>query len=170
MIRFAAGASSLIRMYELFDGEVMWGAWLPGYRICSLAEALELMEATEASWEWLEEEWGKHHPMRLFVPIIQTFRKTSIGPLLDDQSELFGHVVEYDYEYGNIRIWSKSIDQFLDAFFEFALAHIDAPQSAEAGVEATPYEFSESDTQFLSGWPDVAFPVTSEPFRDVGEL
>lgn len=165
-----SAAPSLLQMYELFDGETMWSAWLPGYRICSLAEALQLMESTADSWEWLEEERLQLHPMRGFFPFIQTSAKTSIGPLLDDRSELNNHVFEYDYESGEVRIWASSVTQFLEAFFTLSAKSIDPPTSTEQAISADLYTFSASDIELLSQWPDVVFPVKEEPAKDVSEI
>lgn len=158
----------LLQMYALFDGEKMWGAWFPGFRIASLAEVAELMEMTADSWEWLEEERGEKHPMRNFIPFIASSGKTSLGPVFDARSELHDHVVEYRYETGEVRIWSKSLRQFLDAFFELSLLYQDPLTSLQEATQ--PRAFSRSDVEFLSRWPDVVFPVINEPTRDVSEF
>lgn len=168
--RLGVGAAKLKEMYGLFDGETMWGAWLPGYRICRLREVVESMEFTADSWEWLEEERGEPSPMRSFVPFILTSRKSRIGPLLDCRSELFDHVIEYDYELGDVRVWSESIEQFFEAFFTLSLRHISPSYDPTEALNAALYEFSDSDVALLAKWPRIAYPVRILRTIDVGQV
>jgi len=160
-------ALPFMRLYELFDGEQLYGAWFPGYRIAPLAELADLAKATEDSWEWIEEQRGESHPMRNFVPLISTLHKTSIGPLFDERSSLDGHIVEYRYESGEIHVWSTSADEFIDAFFGLSIAR-GAPQSVEDAV--TPIHFSPADVDFLARWSRIVFPVHLRAAVDVSTI
>jgi hypothetical protein len=162
--------ADLVQMYRQFDGEKFWGALLPGFRICSLADVDELIEATADSWEWLEETRGTTHVMRMFVPFMSSTRKTNIGPILDVRSELSGHVVEYDYEAGELVVWAKSVDQFLEAFFTLSTQHIALPRSLNDALTAESYRFSSRDVAMLSKWRDIVYPVFNAPARDVAEI
>lgn len=166
--RFGEGVSLLIQMYQLFDGERMWGSWIPGFRICSLAEVTELMQMTSDSWEWLEDERNEPHPMRNFVPIISSNAKTSLGPLFDERSSLHGAVIEYSYEAGQFRVWSSSVDHFLEAFMSLSVQHIVAPESLEQAFSS--HAFTADDKAFLSQWAAVEYPVKDAPYRSVDEV
>lgn len=158
----------LLGIYGMFDGEKMWGSWLPGFRINTISEVAEIMDETSDAWEWLEEDQGRMHPMRSFVPIISSSAKTNIGPLLDVRSSLHNHVLEYRYESGEVKVWSKSVRQFVEAFFAFSIQHVIPPPSLENAIRL--YDFTERDLRFLSQWPDIVFPVINEPFLDVADL
>jgi hypothetical protein len=157
--RFGEGARPLADLYGQFDGEAMWGALLPGHKLFSIAECVELADSTSDAWEWIEEEKGGEHPMRLFLPFLATGKKTQIGALLDDRPHFARHVVEYDYETGLIRSWSSSLDQFLDALFSFSLDNIKPPGSLDIALGATSFTFSRSDLPYLSKWPELSFPT-----------
>lgn len=160
-------ALPFMRLYELFDGEQLYGAWFPGYRISPLAEVADLAKATEDSWAWIEEQRGESHPMRNFVPLISSLHKTSVGPLFDERSSLHGYVVEYRYESGEIQVWSTSAGEFIDAFFGLSIAR-GAPQSVEDAV--TPMQFSPADVDFLARWPRIVFPVHLRAAIDVATI
>jgi hypothetical protein len=164
------GTAKLKEMYGLFDGETMWGAWLPGYRVCRLREVIESMEFTADSWEWLEEERAEPNPMRSFFPFILTGRKSRIGPLLDGRTKLVNHVIEYDYELGDMRVWSESIEQFFEAFFTLSLRHIAPSDDPAKALNAALYDFSDRDVELLSNWPKIAYPVRTLRVIDVGEV
>jgi hypothetical protein len=154
----------LIKMYRLFNGEKLWGAWLPGYRLSTLAEMNELMESTVDAWEWLEEERGQPHVMRSFFPIVSCAGGASIGPIYCASSRLHNNVVEYRYETGELRIWSKSVEQFFDGFIRFSLT-MEVPKTLADSVELK--VFGGEDCRFLSQWPDVVYPVVSGVFENV---
>jgi hypothetical protein len=146
-------------MYEAFDGEVFWGALLPGIRINSLSEVEEIMTATSDSWEWLEDERGALHFMRDFLPFLSTSTKSCIGPIFSEKTVLHGCVVEYRYESGGLRVLSKGINDFMEGIFGLSI-NLEVPSEASEVIK--PYVFSPADIEYLARWPSLSVKTETE--------
>lgn len=155
-------ADSVRQLYANFDGETSWGAWLPGFRICTLREVEQTRAATYDAWDWMEDS-PMGEAMRSFFPFIASDRKTRVGPVLFAESELSGAVVEYDFELGYIRIWSLSVDAFIEAFFQLSLK---LPVEKLIANEET-YEFTGEDVSFLAAWSSIQYPVAALEMTDI---
>ena len=144
-------SAAVVELYRAFNGEAFWGAWLPGCRISPVDEVESLRAATSDSWEWIEEERGSPHPLRNFLPLIMTGRKSNIGPILDPESKYFDSVIEYDYERGEVLLWSRSTRDFLEGTTAVSCAFI--TPDAETQVM---HRFSAAEIELLSAWGDLA--------------
>jgi hypothetical protein len=151
-------------IYGVFNGERDWGAWFPGYRIDSIEGVVDLMSSTQDSWEILEDKTGAEHFMRKFVPIISSVSGSSIGPIIGFGGEFHSQVIEYNYDSGEIRCWSRTEGQFLEAFFFLAA---EKPFHESLAFRMMPYLFSENDIGFLRKWDNIRYPVSLEPTLNV---
>lgn len=143
-------------LYDEFDGERDWGAWFPGFRKEAVGNVIETMRMTEDSWEWIEEKTAESCFMRGFIPFISSIGKSGIGPLFFNGAALDKCVIEYHYESGEITVWSRSVSQFVDAFFELASRMTVRPALED---RVLPYFFTEEDRKFLGQWAAIEFPV-----------
>ncbi len=157
------GLRPILAIHEVFNGEITWGAFLPAYRLLSLTDISELVAAYSYVSEMLEED--ELDPSSGFVPFISTDVKSEIGLLNNPLSLLDKCVVEYDAERGTFLLWSKSIDQFIDAFFSLS-ATISVTSMVESNER---FRFSAQQITSLSKWPDIVYPVidtTETDFRE----
>ena len=176
--KLSGNGKELIQMYSYFDGEKTFesDSYLPcallcGMRFNSIKDLIGTQDDIVDVWDVMEDNIGCDsgaYPLRFFFPFISSTMGRDIGVIYSDKLKFNGCVIEYDYENGEFRVLSKSLKNFIDAFFNFSIDQY-LPVNNFV-VNESEFIFSESDKMYLSQWSDVVYPVIDDGFQDAGLL
>lgn len=176
--------SELKYIYSYFDGDrclddkdlfnyqtLVPHPFLSGMSSISVSGLLEDMNHIGSVWDMVEDDLDieeNTYPLRYFYPFISTGMGRGIGPIYAKNSKFNEAVIEYDYEAGEFRVWSKNLKSFIEAFFNFSVDRY-VPTNVFEKDEAE-YIFTDEDKAYLSKWPDIVYPVMGEEFISDQEL
>jgi hypothetical protein len=141
-------------LYSKFDGETFHGAFVPGIRMKPLVEVFQLMDDTSDAWD-NDDGSESAHFMHFFLPLFSSSLKTSIGPVLCQNSMLSGQVISYAYETGRFRRVAESFSVFGCALMSYSLEkrqEVEDPFDLMNGFSTGNIEFTEADINYFQGF------------------